>query len=134
MVAEAWVARPLQRCHGERDGTEQGSLTTDDIRSSLKTELDCLLGAIAGGVSGRVSASRSTKRRLDTHCQTTRRGDRHSRAAEPDADDGMNCARAADFSSPTASARAASHHTSGQSTVFSAAGHDSGGVHTFQCQ
>ena len=86
MVAEPSIARPWQTRHGAHDGTEQGSLTADDITNVLKIELDCRPGAI----SCRVSGSRSTKRRLDTHCQTTRRVDRHSRAADPDADSGKN--------------------------------------------
>ena len=61
MAAEPVVEEPRQRSHGERDGTGQGSLPTDDITNVLKIELDCRPGATVGGVSGRVSASRSTK-------------------------------------------------------------------------
>ena len=40
MVAEPVVEKPRQRSHGERDRTEQESLTTDDITNVLKIELD----------------------------------------------------------------------------------------------
>ena len=40
MVAELVVEKPRQRSHGERDRTEQESLTTDNITNVLKIELD----------------------------------------------------------------------------------------------
>ena len=53
---------------------------------------------------------RERRRRRDRRC----RRDRPSLAADPDADGGTNCGRAAGSYRSTTSAHAASHHTNGQ--------------------
>ena len=52
-------------------------------------------------------------------CEQRRKRDRRRRE-DPDADGGTNCGRAADLYRSTASAYAASHHTSDRSTIYSA--------------